>query len=201
MTPFWTKLYSYIHTTQLQNLVESELRSCKFSIKCLRFCVGWNNYVRHGKARWRTFIFRSNCQQFIFNHSFKMKYFSSQLTKWRIVFFCLADKIVVRKSPLETSTNDNWAPDWARRNRLQGTLGHMPIALLPIDSGSVTIKVNLLLGEKSAGSWLVVMNPSRAGSSQSSSWRIFSSDWLGSWPFSLQLEINNWPKRAEILIF
>ena len=31
------------------------------------------------------------------------------------------------------------------------------------------------------------MSPSRAGSSHSSSWRIFSSVQLGSWPFSLQL--------------
>ena len=44
------------------------------------------------------------------------------------------------------------------------------------------------------------MSPSRAGSSQSSSWRIFSSAWLGSWPFCLQLEIENRPKRAEIFI-
>ena len=38
------------------------------------------------------------------------------------------------------------------------------------------------------GRYLVVMSPSQAGSSHSSSWRIFSLARLGSWPFSLQLK-------------
>ena len=40
---------------------------------------------------------------------------------------------------------------------------------------------------------LLVMSPSRA----SSSWRIFSSARLGSWPFSLQFAIENWPKTSQ----
>ena len=50
---------------------------------------------------------------------------------------------------------------------------------------------------------ILVMSPSRAGSSRSSSWRIFSSAQLGLWPFSLQREIKNWPKtsRDSILIW
>ena len=45
--------------------------------------------------------------------------------------------------------------------------------------------------------YLIVMTPSRAGSSHSSSWRIFSSARLGSWPFSLQLRCKIGQKRAE----
>ena len=45
------------------------------------------------------------------------------------------------------------------------------------------------------------MSPIRAGSSHSSSWRIFSSARLGSWPFSLQLEIENRPQTSRNLIF
>ena len=40
------------------------------------------------------------------------------------------------------------------------------------------------------------MSPSRAGSSQSSSWRIFSLARVGLWPFSLQLEIENRQKTS-----
>ena len=43
---------------------------------------------------------------------------------------------------------------------------------------------------------LLLMSPSRAGSSHCSSWRIFSSAQLGSWHFSLQLEIENQPKTS-----
>ena len=43
--------------------------------------------------------------------------------------------------------------------------------------------------------WVLVMSPSRAGSSHSSSWRIFSSPQLGSWPFSLELGIGKWLKN------
>ena len=43
---------------------------------------------------------------------------------------------------------------------------------------------------------VLVMSPSRAGLCHSSSWRIFSSARLGSWPFSLQLEIENWPQTS-----
>ena len=45
--------------------------------------------------------------------------------------------------------------------------------------------------------YLVVMSPSRADSSHSSSWRIFSSARLGSWPFWLQLGSENWPKTSQ----
>ena len=41
-----------------------------------------------------------------------------------------------------------------------------------------------------------MISPSQA----SSSWRIFSSARLGSWPFCSQLGIKKWPKRAEISI-
>ena len=44
----------------------------------------------------------------------------------------------------------------------------------------------------------LVMSPSRAGSSHRSSRRIFRSARLGSWPFSLQLRIENWPKGPSI---
>ena len=43
--------------------------------------------------------------------------------------------------------------------------------------------------------YILVMSPSRAGSSHSSSWRIFSSARLCLWPFSLQLGIENWLKN------
>ena len=33
------------------------------------------------------------------------------------------------------------------------------------------------------GAYIEMMSPSRAGLSHSSSWRIFSSAWVGSWPF------------------
>ena len=45
--------------------------------------------------------------------------------------------------------------------------------------------------------YLVVMSPSRVGSSQSSNWRIFSLARLGLWPFPLQLEIKNRPKTSR----
>ena len=49
--------------------------------------------------------------------------------------------------------------------------------------------------------YLVVMGPSRAGSSQSSSWRIFSLARLDSWPFPLQLEIENRAKTSQNFYF
>ena len=44
------------------------------------------------------------------------------------------------------------------------------------------------------------MSPSRAGLSHSSSWGIFSSARLGSWPFPLSSKLKNGPKRAGSLI-
>ena len=41
------------------------------------------------------------------------------------------------------------------------------------------------------------MSPSRAGSSDNSRWRIFSSARRGAWPFSLQLESENRPKTSR----
>ena len=50
----------------------------------------------------------------------------------------------------------------------------------------------VLIVDKNRHFWItypLVMRPSRAGSSHSSSWSIFSSARLGSWPFFLQLEL------------
>ena len=45
--------------------------------------------------------------------------------------------------------------------------------------------------------WFIVMIPSKAGWSHSSSWKIFSSALFGLRSFSLQLEIENWPKTSQ----
>ena len=62
-----------------------------------------------------------------------------------------------------------------------------------------TIQTNSPKAEGLTGMYFVVMSPSRAGSSHSSSWGIFSSAQLGSWLFSLQLGIENWPKTSSTL--
>ena len=46
--------------------------------------------------------------------------------------------------------------------------------------------------------YILVMSPSRAGSSHSSSWRIFSSARLGSWPFHFSSKLKIGQKWAEI---
>ena len=60
---------------------------------------------------------------------------------------------------------------------------------------TVWIRVRWVMELETWGMKLVVMSPSRAGLSHSSSWRIFSLARLGSWPFSLQLGIENWLKN------
>ena len=70
----WLLNHTYDINLMFQTLVSQD--SSKFmpllgsSIKWIHVPVGWNNYARHGKVRSKTFVFRSNCQQFIFNHLF-----------------------------------------------------------------------------------------------------------------------------------
>ena len=47
------------------------------------------------------------------------------------------------------------------------------------------------------GWWMVVMSPSRAGSSHSSSWSIFSSARLGSWPFCFSSDLFFSARKSE----